>query len=86
MPVGAKMQDIARFLDVTVSELVAPVGSPFKGSGAPLSVDAPKPPRLIDQPDQLALLDFWDDLETEEERIRVFRVLQAAVTPIAKRK
>lgn len=85
MPVGAKLKDIADFLGVTESDLLAPVGSPFKGSGAARPVDAPKPSRLVDDPEQIALLDFWDDLETREERIRMFRILQAAVSPVAKR-
>jgi transcriptional regulator with XRE-family HTH domain len=85
MPVGAKLKDIARILDVTESDLLAPVGAPFRGSGAALPVDAPKKTRLVDDPDQLALLDFWDDLGTTEERVRVFRILQAAVAPLSKR-
>jgi transcriptional regulator with XRE-family HTH domain len=87
-PVGDKLDDVAKALRVTTTELMSPVGSPFNdlsGAGPALPSDPPKKSRLVDEPDKLALLKFWDDLETEEERIRAFRILRAAAMPISKR-
>jgi transcriptional regulator with XRE-family HTH domain len=85
-PTGAKIKRIAEALSVTEADLMSPVGSPIPDfSPAPTSEVAPKKPRLVDQPDQLALLEFWDDLRTDEARIRVFRILRAAAEPASKR-
>lgn len=85
MPTGAKLKKIADALSVTEADLVSPVGSPFADFGLPAAISAPKKSRLVDKPDELALLEFWDDLGSEEERIRAFRILKAAASPISKR-
>lgn len=84
MPTGAKLKKLADFLRVTEGDLFLPVGAPILGSRPHFSVDPPEKSRLVNQPDQLALLEFWDSLE-HEERMRVFRILRAAVEPISKR-
>lgn len=38
--------------------------------------------RLVHEPEQLALLEFWDSLKSENDRIRLFRMLRAYATPI----
>lgn len=83
MPTGEKLEWIASKLGVSVAELMSEVGTPFRDSDPTQPGSPPKVTRLVDQPDELALLEFWDDLP-QEERVRVFRILRAAVTAVEK--
>ena len=74
-PTIDKLPDIAKYLGVTIPELMSPVGAPFAGSG--LTGGPPEVTRLVYKRDEIALLDFWDDL-TPDERDRAFRILRAS--------
>lgn len=78
MPVGDKLARIASILDVSMPELMSDVGAPFRSGRSAHPVQPQKHARLVDQPDQIALLDLWEDL-AETDRIRVFNVLKASV-------
>lgn len=90
-PRGKRLDDIAKLLDVTASELLADPGEPFRDKGlAKSQVPAPAEPGVgdpVQKDQQAAVVSTWKELPQEDKDllIGVLNVLRAkrGLPPIA---
>jgi len=81
-PRGKRLAEIAQVLDVSAASLMLDVGEPFENPPPTISLRPEKRRDLVDDPDELALLDLWREMEHQDRSI-VLRMIRAYATVAA---